>query len=111
VVAHVKELQAKSPMWHAVLYNCNAFVGDIAKFMGMETPGSTLLMPADYINGLKKLNMGKKGLIGTPVEVMSPEKLREAALRAHGKKAAVQPEGAARPAEPKPRKQVAGAGQ
>src|SRR3954454_2312840 len=40
VVGYIKELQAKSPVWHAVLYNCNAFVGDIAKFMGMDTPAS-----------------------------------------------------------------------
>ncbi len=106
VVGYVKELQAKSPMWHAVLYNCNAFVGDIAKFMGMETPASTLLMPADYINGLKKLNMKRTGIIGTPVEVMSAERLREAALRAQGKKVAAQPEGAAKPSDQKPKKQA-----
>jgi hypothetical protein len=82
VVAYVKEHQAHSPMWHAVLYNCNAWVGDIAKFMGMDTPASSLLMPADYINGLKKLNMHKAGIIGTPVEVASPAQLREAAYKA-----------------------------
>ncbi len=100
VVGYVKEHQKNSPMWHAVLYNCNAFVGDIAKFMGMDTPVSTLLMPADYINSLRKLNMAKTGIIGTPVVVASPEKLREAALKsaaAHSKKLAATPEGAAKP--------------
>ena len=38
VTGYISQLRAKSPVWHAVLYNCNAFVGDIAKFMGMETP-------------------------------------------------------------------------
>jgi hypothetical protein len=79
-------------MWHAVLYNCNAWVGDVAKFMGMDVPASPLLMPADYINSLKKLNMHKAGVVGTPIEVASPAQLREARLRAiaaQGKKTAV----------------------
>jgi hypothetical protein len=91
VVAYVREHQKNSPMWHAVLYNCNAWIGDVAKFMGMDVPASPLLMPADYINGLKKLNMHKAGIIGTPVEVASPAQLREARLRAiaaRGKKTA-----------------------
>jgi len=82
----VKELKGKSPVWHAVLYNCNAFIGDIARFMGMETPSSTMLMPAEYINGLRDLNISKTGLIGTPVRVVSAERLRTEALRAGGKK-------------------------
>jgi hypothetical protein len=86
VVGYIKKLQSNSPVWHAVLYNCNAFVGDIARFMGMETPTSTLLMPADYINGLRDLNISKTtGLIGTPVAVESSEKLREEALREIGR--------------------------
>jgi hypothetical protein len=102
VIGYIKQLQAKSPMWHAVLYNCNAFVGDIAKFMGMNTPASTLLMPADYINNLRKLNMTKTGIVGTPVVVASPEQLRQAALKAiaaHGKKAGAGPEGVAKKTE------------
>ncbi len=58
VTAYMKELQANSPVWHAVLYNCNAFVADIAKFMGLKTPVSTLLMPKDFITELKELNTG-----------------------------------------------------
>src|SRR4029079_938028 len=30
LMGYVTDLKAKSPLWHAVLYNCNAFVGDIA---------------------------------------------------------------------------------
>lgn len=81
VMGFVKDLQAKSPVWHAVLYNCNAFVGDIAKFMGMETPASTMLMPAEYINSLRDLNIAKTGLIGTPVKVASAEQLRAEAMK------------------------------
>lgn len=100
VVGYIKSLEAKSPVWHAVLYNCNAYVGDIAKFMGMEVPSSTMLMPANYINELKQLNINKKGIIGTPKNVASAEQLRTEALRAlqrRGNRAA--PAGAeARPA-------------
>jgi hypothetical protein len=81
VVGYIKSLEAKSPVWHAVLYNCNAYVGDIAKFMGMEVPSSTMLMPAAYINELRQLNINKKGLIGTPRNVASADQLRAEALR------------------------------
>jgi hypothetical protein len=85
VTAFIKDLQGRSPVWHAVLYNCNAFVGDIARFMGLDTSVSPLHLPKDYINGLRDLNMSKAGapgVIGTPVKVADPEKLRAAALRA-----------------------------
>lgn len=56
VVAFIRQLQANSPMWHAVLYNCNSFVADIARFMGLQAPGSNLLMPPEFINTMKELN-------------------------------------------------------
>ncbi len=58
LTAHIKEMRASSPVWHAVLYNCNAFVGDIAKFMGLKTPSSTLSMPKEFITELRHLNTG-----------------------------------------------------
>jgi hypothetical protein len=58
LVAHMKQMQASSPLWHAVLYNCNAFVADIAKYMGLKTPSSTLVMPKDFITQLRELNTG-----------------------------------------------------
>jgi len=58
LVAHMKQMQASSPVWHAVLYNCNAFVADIAKYMGLKTPSSTLAMPKDFITQLRELNTG-----------------------------------------------------
>ncbi len=82
VLGHIKALQAKSPVWHAVLYNCNAFIGDIAADMGMEKPGSTMHMPAAYINELRDLNISKtKGITGLPVRVQSPEQLRAEAMK------------------------------
>jgi len=84
VTAYIKDLEKKSPLWHAVLYNCNAYVGDIARFMGMETPSSTMLMPAEYINGLRDLNISRTNarMIGTPVKVEEAAKLRAEALKA-----------------------------
>jgi hypothetical protein len=85
VTAFIKQLRDKSPTWHAVLYNCNAFVGDIAHFMGLKTPASTLSKPAEYIDSLRDLNIGRSDLarvIGTPVKVEDAATLRAAALRA-----------------------------
>jgi len=56
LMGYVTELKAKSPLWHAVLYNCNAFVGDIANHLGLKVPSSTLLMPKEYITELRTLN-------------------------------------------------------
>lgn len=83
--AFIKQLRDKSPSWHAVLYNCNAFVGDIADFMGLKTPASTLSKPQEYIDSLRDLNIGRSdlaGVIGTPVKVEDAATLRAAALRA-----------------------------
>jgi hypothetical protein len=85
VTGYIKGLQQKSPVWHAVLYNCNAFVGDIARFMGLETPSSTMLMPAEYINELRTMNISRTnlaGVIGTMVKVDDAAKLRADALKA-----------------------------
>ena len=56
VAAFIRKQQANSPLWHAVLYNCNAWVGGVARFMGLRTPASSLLMRADYINSMRDLN-------------------------------------------------------
>jgi hypothetical protein len=60
LLAYVEKLKAESPSWHAVFYNCNAFVGKIANHLGLQTPSSTMLMPKEYITELKSLNTGRK---------------------------------------------------
>ncbi|RWN98791.1 hypothetical protein [Mesorhizobium sp.] len=67
VVAYIRKLQAKSPLWHASLYNCNAFVADIASFMGYKTPGIWLI-PRDFITKLRQMNGGPNaiGYTGPP---------------------------------------------
>jgi hypothetical protein len=55
VVAHIRELQANSPAWNAATYNCNAFAGTIAHFVGLVTP-PTWLLPEDFINSMRRMN-------------------------------------------------------
>lgn len=56
VQAHIRYKQAHSPLWHAVMYNCNAWVGEVARYMGLRAPANTVQYPADYINALRSLN-------------------------------------------------------
>lgn len=56
VMAFVRQLQAKHHVWSAELYNCNAFVADIAQFMGLRVPKSTLIYPKVFINNLRQIN-------------------------------------------------------
>jgi len=60
LMAEVDKLKGSSILWHAAVYNCNAFVGDIAKMLGFKTPGNTWQYPKEYITELKKLNNGVK---------------------------------------------------
>jgi len=59
VLAYIKRKQRTATMWHAVLYNCNRWVGEVATFMGMSAPENTLLYPSDYISSLRSLNSHK----------------------------------------------------
>ena len=59
--AYIKSKQASSTPWHAVVYNCNAWVGDVVRFIGLNAPESHWLMPADYINAIRTLNTRQPG--------------------------------------------------
>lgn len=61
VVASIRKLQASSPLWHASLYNCNAFVADIASSMGYKTPG-IWLRPQQFITKLRQMNGGPNAI-------------------------------------------------
>jgi hypothetical protein len=58
VFAHIKHLQATSPVWNAETTNCTSFIGRIASFMGLETPFH-IQRPEEYVNQLKALNGGR----------------------------------------------------
>jgi len=56
VMVFVRQLQASKKVWSAELYNCNAFVGDIAQFMGLRVPKSSLIYPRVFINNMRQIN-------------------------------------------------------
>ena len=61
VFAYIKHKQETSPLWLAGLYNCTAFLADIANYMGLRTPlTATWMYPEDFINNLRDLNGGRQ---------------------------------------------------
>ncbi|ANP89542.1 hypothetical protein [Rhizobium leguminosarum] len=56
-VAYIRKLQATSHLWEATVYNCNAFVADIARHMGYKAPG-IWLRPQQFIATLREMNTG-----------------------------------------------------
>ena len=66
VFAFIKDIQAHSPLWNAETYNCTAFIGRIASFMGLKTPFH-LQVPEEYVNNMKRLN-GNRQTVQLSVE-------------------------------------------
>jgi hypothetical protein len=61
VFAYIKHKQDTSPLWLAGVYNCTAFLADIAGYMGLKTPmTATWMYPEDFINNLRDLNGGRQ---------------------------------------------------
>ncbi len=59
--AYIKHKQETSPLWLAGIYNCTAFLADIAGYMGLRTPATaTWMYPEDFINNLRDLNGGRQ---------------------------------------------------
>ncbi|MBD9557878.1 hypothetical protein ACI2KT_13105 [Ensifer adhaerens] len=57
VVAKIRKLKSEARFWQASIYNCNAFVADIARSMGYKTPG-IWLRPQQFITRLREMNGG-----------------------------------------------------
>ena len=74
-VASIRKLQASSPLWHASLYNCNAFVADIARSMGYKTPG-VWLRPQQFITRLREMNGGRNAIGSTARNASSANQIR-----------------------------------
>jgi hypothetical protein len=66
-VGYIKDLQSRSHTWSAELYNCNAFVADVANHMGLKVPASTLIYPKVFVNHLRMVNTGHPGAEDTLV--------------------------------------------
>lgn len=54
-VAFIRKLKAKSKFWQASVYNCNAFVAEIARSMGYKAP-SIWLRPQQFVTQLREMN-------------------------------------------------------
>jgi hypothetical protein len=56
IMVYIRQLQGRSKVWSAELYNCNAFVADVARQMGLRVPASTLIYPRVFINNMRQIN-------------------------------------------------------
>jgi len=61
VVAYIRQLQATHTTWSVELYNCNAFVADIARFMGLKAPSSSWIYPKVFVSNMRKINPTRDG--------------------------------------------------
>jgi len=52
VIGHIRAVHHS---WSVLAYNCNDFVADVARGMGMQTP-TTLSLPYDFIPKLQAIN-------------------------------------------------------
>jgi hypothetical protein len=59
VFAYIRHLQKSSPVWNAAVYNCVAFIQDIARYAGLRVPGNHWMYPEDWVNRLRALNSGR----------------------------------------------------
>jgi hypothetical protein len=61
VFAYIQHKQASSPLWWNGVYNCTAFIADIAAYMGLQTPPtSTWMYPETMVNALRDVNHGRQ---------------------------------------------------
>jgi hypothetical protein len=92
VAAKLREMQNSSPIWSAELYNCVAFVGDIAAFLGMQHPFHWV-MPKEYIEGIRAMNGGRQEMPSRWLETVNPRlAAQQAAQLAHAQHTAPQTE-------------------
>jgi len=74
-VAYIRKLQKTKTLWQEMVYNCNSFIGDIATFVGLKTPLSTLVMPQTYVTELRDLNEGRpRAAIAENTRAASPSR-------------------------------------
>ena len=53
--AKIRQVRAANPSWHLIFSNCNDFVGEIARSLGLLRP-PTLFLPSLYDSMLRSLN-------------------------------------------------------
>jgi hypothetical protein len=96
---YIGKLNKKTPLWHAVIYNCESFIGDVAKYIGLKTPSSTLIFPDEYIKTLADLNGGtlKMPASATAATSAKPKPAARAAVKPAATPATAKPAGTAKP--------------
>ena len=62
VIAHIR---AARHSWSVLAYNCNDFVADVARAVGLQTP-TTLTLPYDFIPALQAINASRRRQISAP---------------------------------------------
>lgn len=62
IVAKIRQMQRSTPLWSATVYNCNSFVNDIARHMGLRGDVSALLTPPNFIAELRRVNGGRSSI-------------------------------------------------
>jgi hypothetical protein len=85
VLAKMREWQGSTPLWHAGVYNCNAFVGSVARHMGLQSPNPAaghLQLPKNFINELKSVNGARDTLSGSRGTVAAASNDRQQAAAA-----------------------------
>ncbi len=63
--AYIRRLQATSKEWHAPTNNCNSFIGDVARHMGLLAPPTPVLLPEHFVTLIKDLNGNAATLSGS----------------------------------------------
>jgi hypothetical protein len=66
LIAIIASTRAARHAWSILAYNCNDFVADVARGIGMQTP-TTLSLPYDFIPTLKAMNEHALGPVRAPV--------------------------------------------
>jgi hypothetical protein len=67
VFAYIHHLESSSPLWMATVYNCTAFLADVARYMGMRAPlTATWMYPETFINTLRDMNGGRTEITVPP---------------------------------------------
>jgi hypothetical protein len=66
VFAYIRHLQKTTPLWNAAVYNCVAFIQDIARYAGLRVPNNHWLYPEDWVNRLRALNSARQQTARAP---------------------------------------------
>jgi hypothetical protein len=66
VFAYIRHLQKSTPVWNAAVYNCVAFIQDVARYAGLRVPNNHWLYPEDWVNRLRALNSARQQTARAP---------------------------------------------